>query len=205
MPSEPPATPPPKPGLTGWRKGLVIVGAIAFGLRLLLALLMYSPHHGAWSARVDATPAQKPGQPLVAGNAIALATGDANLAKWGDAPDHDGFVVQELSRDGKPFTEPKLCVLLPEYITQDGQAGGMILLVSQHPVTGSWEVRWTGSDTMPAATKPGEDDGNCGEHATLLMSAQQLQDLVAIIGGDMTIKPSDFEPEITLPGPLPDK
>lgn len=171
-PSAPPT--PARAHLKGWRLGLVILGFSAVLLRLLLFLITHALHHQA---------AALPTWPLHAGDVLTLTPGDANIAKWGQNPLSDGFVVQQLESAGKPLAPGHVCALEPDYMADAQQPGGTLTLLSQQP-TGDWRVRWSGGNTLPPFIKQkGDFDANCGTQATLLMSPAQLHTFLDILNG----------------------
>ncbi len=170
--NETPVSPPSvrKPALTGWRLAVLIVGIFAVVGRLLLAVLS---HHGNLT-----TPAAKqnagslPAWPLKVGDVFTVKPGDPAIAKWAEAPDSDGFLVQQLEQEGEPVTDGRVCALEPEYMADAAQPGGTLTLVSQDGA-GDWVVRWSGGDTMPVEVA-NTRTANCGKSAVILMSFAQL-------------------------------
>jgi hypothetical protein len=185
--SQPSAEPPPpvRPRLAGWRKVLVIVAFIAAGLRLIMFLLLHFPAHHA---------APLPTFPFHAGDVFTFIPGDANLAKWAQNPDADGFVVQQLPPNQQPLAAPTFCALQPDYMADAQQPGGTLTLLSQ-PLPDTWQVRWSGGNTLPPyIKKKGDFDANCGTNALLLMNNDQLHTLHDILAGISTSAPPTSVP-----------
>jgi hypothetical protein len=193
----PPAAPPaPKPALTGWRKGLVIAGVVAFALRILLALFSITSHHVTKTSTI-ATAGALPTWPLKAGDVFTLRPGDPAVAKWTESPDNDGFVVQLVEQNGRPVTEIKVCALEPDYMAAADQPGGTLTLVSQDGA-GDWRVHWLGGDTLPiepldpkqsASDTQDQRDANCGKDALFTMSQAQLHSWLDMQTGVTADKP----------------
>jgi hypothetical protein len=191
-PTEPHPKPQPKPGLTGWRKVLLLVGVAALVLRLLLALLMHSGGPDKVSTSVPTTIQQ--------GDVFTFAPGDANIAKWAANPASNGFVVQELERDGRTLADTRICALLPDYMAAGDKAGGKLLITGQQP-GGAWLVRWTGGATMPPRNKSDDFDSDCGPNALILMSTSQLHDLADILSGVPVANRQDYKPPVVTASP----
>lgn len=143
-------------------------------MRLLLYLLMHLPAHHA---------ATLPTWPLHAGDVLTLTPGDANIAKWGENPDSDGFVVQQLEPHRPTASGPVFCALEPDYMADAQQPGGTLTLLDPQPA-GGWRVRWSGGNTLPPfIQQKGDFDANCGTSAVVLMSPDQLHSLLDILAG----------------------
>jgi hypothetical protein len=181
-PLHPDAAPPPpvpaaRPAQPLWRKILLIAAFTAAGLRLLL-LLHVRAH----------PPATLPTFPLPAGDVFTFTPGDANIAKWGQNLDTDGFLVQLISAPASPGpaqppAAPRFCALQPDYMADAQQPGGTLTLLSQQP-TGDWRVRWSGGNTLaPYSRQKGDVDANCGTNSVLQMSEPQLHSLRDILAG----------------------
>ena len=175
-------TPPPaRPRLTGWRKVLVLLGFLAAGLRLLMFLLLHGPAHHATNTL--------PTFPFHAGDIFTLTPGDANIAKWAQNPLADGFVVQQVETDGHPVPGTKVCALEPDYMADSQQPGGTLTLLSQQ-LPDTWQVRWSGGNTLPPYMKQKDNfDANCGTIAVVLMTNDQLHALHDILAGISTSAP----------------
>jgi hypothetical protein len=186
--SQAPASPAPpvepaRPRLTGWRKVLLLIAFIAAGLRLLMFLFLHFPSHH---------PTALPTYPFHAGDVFPFTPGDANIAKWAQNPDADGFVVQQFN--SQPLAAPTFCALQPDYMADSQQPGGTLTLIAQQP-TGAWQVRWSGGNTLPPyMKKKGDFDANCGTKADLLMSNDQLHALHDILAGIAASAPPTSAP-----------
>jgi hypothetical protein len=186
-PRQPPApassTPPPSPArprLAGWRKVLVLLAFVAAGLRLIMYLLLHFPAHPATTL---------PTFPFHAGDVFPFTPGDANIAKWAQNPLADGFVVQQIDSSGQPVQGAKVCALEPDYMADAQQPGGTLTLLSQR-LPGSWQVHWTGGNTLPPyMKKKGDFDANCGTTAVVVMTDDQLHTLHDILAGIATSAP----------------
>jgi hypothetical protein len=124
-----------------------------------------------------------PTYPFHAGDVFTFTPGDANIAKWAQNPDADGFVVQQSSPNAQPSAAPTFCALQPDYMADAQQPGGTLTLLSRQP-TAAWQVRWSGGNTLPPYMKKhGDFDANCGTNALLLMTDDQLNTLHDILAG----------------------
>ena len=182
----PPPTPVARPRPPLWHKILLVAAFTAAGLRLLMFLLLHFPGHHA---------APLPTFPLHAGDVFTFTPGDANISKWAQNPDTDGFLVQLLSASAspgpaQPLAAPVYCALQPDYMADAQQPGGTLTLLSQQP-TGDWQLRWSGGNTLPPYIKQKADfDANCGTNAVLQMSEPQLHSLRDILAGISTSAPA---------------
>jgi hypothetical protein len=204
----PPSPAAPKPTLTGWRKGLVIAGVIAFALRILLAVFSFSSHHVTKTSTI-ATAGELPSWPLKAGDVFTLKPGDPAIAKWAESPDNDGFLVQAVELNGKPVTDTKVCALEPDYMAAADAPGGTLTLVSQDG-TGDWRVHWQGGDTLPvepldpkqsASDTQDQRNANCGKDALFMMSQAQLHSWLNMQAGIVAAKPTGNDTLDTQPVP----
>lgn len=175
-----PAPPPPaRPPAPLWRKVLLTLAFLAVAMRLVLFLLLHFHH----TARL-------PTWPLHAGDVLTLTPGDANIAKWAQNPLSTGFVVQQLQPNGQSPSAPTFCALEPDYMADPQQPGGTLTLLDQEP-TGDWRVRWSGGNTVPPfIKKTGDFAANCGTHAVLLMTPNQLHTFLDILAGVSASAPS---------------
>jgi hypothetical protein len=151
----------------------------------MFLLLHFPTHHTA----------PLPTWPLHAGNVLTLTPGDANIAKWSQNPLSTGFVVQQLPSDAQPLAAPTFCALEPDYMADAQQPGGALTLLDQQP-TSNWRVRWSGGNTLPPfIKKKGDFEANCGPHAILLMTPDQLHTFLNILAGvSMSAPPASQSP-----------
>ena len=130
-----------------------------------------------------------PTYPFHAGDIFTLTPGDANIAKWAQNPLADGFVVQQVETDGHPVPGTKVCALEPDYMADSQQPGGTLTLLSQQ-LPDTWQVRWSGGNTLPPYMKQKDNfDANCGTTAVVLMTNDQLHALHDILAGISTSAP----------------
>ena len=162
---------PPRPKLSGWRRGLVIAGGVAAVLRVLLGLLV-------WFARQPNVV-----WPVKAGDTLAFRPGDANLAKWAEDPKSDALIVQKVIAGGEPAVpNTTMCVFDPGFVAATDAPGGT-MTVEGHDLIVGWRVHWKGGDTVPTELKKPDYDPRCGEDTELLLTATQLHDVVNALAG----------------------
>jgi hypothetical protein len=189
---------PARPRLSGWRKVAFIIGMIAASLRLVLFLLLHLPSHAKPStitpATADAPPSPQATWPVKAGEVLTFTPGDANVARWSANPKADPLIVSKVIPGGDPAVpNTTLCLFGPDFVADASQPGGTLTLISPDLIVG-WRTHWRGGNTVIDGFKKPDFDPNCGPDAELLLSADQLHELITILDGTNPLQTPSHAP-----------
>jgi hypothetical protein len=158
--------------LRGWRLIAFIVLIGAGIARLILALLMHNAHKTG----------DLPTWPVTVGDVFTIRPGDLAIEKWATQPDNDGFIVEQLERDGR-LVGPKICALQPDYLADPASLGGTLTVLALQRLN-EWRLRWQGGDTLPGENNPDQIALNCGHEAEILMTTPELHSWYRMQHGD---------------------